>query len=83
MMKNIEDLEYGKFDESDVNEKSSIRVKILNPCSLPVSSWDTLTPTFNETSDVYVWSLNGNTVQTMTINYTDATKTILLSIVRS
>ena len=45
--------------------------------------WDLITPTFNATSDVYVFTLNSVVVQTITVNYTDSTKEVLSSVVKS
>lgn len=45
-------------------------------------AWDAITPTFNATSDVYVFALNGVTVKTITINYTDATKEVMSGITK-
>jgi hypothetical protein len=45
--------------------------------------WDLITPTYNTTSDIYVFTLNGEVVQTTTVNYTDLTKEVLLSVVKS
>jgi len=44
--------------------------------------WDTITPTYNATSDVYVFTLSSVTQATITINYTDATKAVISSITR-
>lgn len=46
------------------------------------SQWDLITPTFNATSDVYVFSKSSVTKQTITVNYTDSTKEVLLSVVK-
>lgn len=46
------------------------------------SKWDLITPTFNTTSDVYVFSLASVTVYTITINYTDATKETISSVTK-
>lgn len=51
-----------------------------------VDAWverDLITPTFNTTSDVYIFTLNSVTVQTITVNYTDSTKEVLSSVVKS
>jgi len=44
---------------------------------------DSLYPTFNATSDVWVYKLAAATVATLTINYVDATKAVITSIVRT
>lgn len=58
--------------------------EIIDPSDNSINvSWDTITPTFNATSDVYVYTLSGVTQQTITLNYTDSTKATLLSVVKS
>ena len=44
--------------------------------------WDTITPTFYATSDVYVFSFDGKTTATITVSYTDATKEVLASVTK-
>jgi hypothetical protein len=47
-------------------------------------SYDTMLPTYNPTSDVwkfYKGGLGGVLVATQTINYTDATKNVILNVV--
>lgn len=44
--------------------------------------WDAITPTFNATSDVYVFSFNGSTTATITVSYTDATKEVLSGVTK-
>lgn len=44
---------------------------------------DSIYPTFNATSDVWEYKLLGATVQTLTINYVDATKQVISSVVRT
>jgi hypothetical protein len=44
---------------------------------------DSITPTFNATSDVWEYKLVGVTQQTLTVNYTDATKQVISSVVRT
>jgi hypothetical protein len=44
--------------------------------------WDAITPTYNATSDVYVFSLNAATTGTITVNYTDATKSVLSGVTK-
>ena len=44
--------------------------------------WDTITPTFNATSDVYVFSFDGSTTATITVSYTDATKAVLAGVTK-
>jgi len=46
-------------------------------------SYDSITPTYNATSDVYVYKAGLTTVATLTISYTDATKAVITSIVRT
>ncbi len=45
-------------------------------------NWDTITPTFNATSDVYQFYLNLVLVKTITVNYTDATKTVMSGVTK-
>ena len=45
-------------------------------------NWDTITPTFNATSDVYQYYLSSVLVKTITINYSDATKEVITSITK-
>jgi hypothetical protein len=49
----------------------------------PDTAWDTITPTFNATSDVYAYSLAGTVNKVITINYTNASKEIIQNIVKS
>jgi hypothetical protein len=44
--------------------------------------WDTIVPTFNATSDVYVFSYGGSTTATITVSYTDATKSVLSGVTK-
>jgi hypothetical protein len=44
---------------------------------------DSITPTFNATSDVWEYKLVGVTKQTLTVNYTDTTKQVISSVVRT
>lgn len=56
----------------------------LNGFSLPV--YDSIVPTFNATSDVWVYKTggaSGATVATLTVSYTDATKAVITSVVRT
>lgn len=45
-------------------------------------NWDSITPTFNSTSDVYQYYLAGVLVKTITINYTDSTKEVMSGITK-
>jgi hypothetical protein len=49
----------------------------------PDDGWDTITPTFNATSDVYAYSLAGTVNKVITINYTNASKEVIQNIVKS
>ena len=44
--------------------------------------WDSIAPTFNATSDVYVFSFSGSTTATITVSYTDATKAVLSGVTK-
>jgi len=44
--------------------------------------WDSIVPTFNATSDVYVFSYGGSTTATITVSYTDSTKAILSGVTK-
>lgn len=44
--------------------------------------WDAIVPTFNATSDVYVFSFDGSTTATITVSYTDATKAVLSGVTK-
>jgi hypothetical protein len=47
-------------------------------------AWDRIDATYpTASSEVYTYSLNGTTVRTVTVTYTDATKEVLTSIERS
>lgn len=50
---------------------------------LVTAKHDSIVPTFNATSDVWEFKLSGVTQQTVTINYTDATKAVITSVVRT
>lgn len=56
-------------------------VQKLNGFSMPV--FDSIYPTYNSTTDVYVYKLSASTVATITISYVDSTKAVMTSIVRS
>jgi hypothetical protein len=45
-------------------------------------NWDSITPTFNTTSDVYQFYLDGVLVKTITINYTDSTKEVMSGVTK-
>lgn len=45
--------------------------------------WSLITPTYNATSDVYVFTLDGVTVKTITVNYSDATKEVITTITKA
>jgi hypothetical protein len=62
--------------------KTSVEARLGG--SLVPAVFDTIVPTFNPTSDVYVYKtggLAGTTVKTLTVTYTDATKAVIQSIV--
>lgn len=44
--------------------------------------WDSIAPTFNATSDVYVFSFGGSTTATITVSYVDATKAVLSGVTK-
>ncbi len=44
--------------------------------------WDSITPTFNSTSDVYQFYLDSVLVKTITINYTDSTKEVMSGVTK-
>jgi len=44
--------------------------------------WDAITPTFNATSDVYVFSFDSVTTATITVSYVDATKEVLSGVTK-
>ena len=47
-------------------------------------SFDTITATYpSNTVEVYTYTLSGATVRTMTVTYTDATKEVLSTVVKS
>jgi hypothetical protein len=47
-------------------------------------AWDSVTATYPTTSsEVYTYTLSGVTTRVVTVTYTDATKAVLTSIVRS
>jgi hypothetical protein len=48
-----------------------------------IPNWDEVTPTYNATSDVYVYAFDGTTVLTITVNYTDNTKSVISSITKA
>lgn len=68
-------------------------MKVTNPDGSAIGSaginlpaYDYVAPTFNSTSDVYVFRLGGiggNTVATVTLSYTDSTKSVLSSVART
>lgn len=44
--------------------------------------WDTITPTYNSTSDVYVFKQNSVTTCTITVSYADSTKAVLTGVTK-
>lgn len=46
-------------------------------------NWDTITPTFNATSDVYQFYLDSVLVKTITINYEDSTKAVMSGVTKT
>lgn len=44
--------------------------------------WDAIVPTFNATSDVYVFSFGGVTTATITVSYVDSTKAVLSGVTK-
>lgn len=44
--------------------------------------WDTITPTYNATSDVYAFYLDSVLVKTITVSYTDATKEVMSGVTK-
>jgi len=50
---------------------------------LIIPKWNSVYPTFNSNNDVWVFKLNGTTVSTVTITYTDTTKTVIQSVIQS
>jgi hypothetical protein len=58
-------------------------IPVLTNNSLVKVAYDALVPTFNATSDVWVYKTGGilgTTVATVTINYVDATKAVILNV---
>lgn len=56
------------------------------PLPLIDKPWDYAVPTFNSTSDVWVFKLGGSggtTQRTVTISYTDSTKSVISSVART
>ncbi len=76
----IKDLEFKKF----VDSGGYVAVRVVDMTA--GVSWDYMAPTYGATSTAYVFKTGGSggtVVQTITINYTDATKTVILSVVKS
>jgi hypothetical protein len=44
--------------------------------------WDAITPTYNSTSDVYVFSKSAVTTATITVSYQDSTKAVLTGVTK-
>jgi len=54
--------------------------------SMVPSTYDSIIPTFNTTSDVWVFKtggVSGTTVSTLTINYVDSTKAVITNILKT
>ena len=59
---------------------SGIYNTLLGNSGLYTPKSDSIYPTYGTTADQYVYKLNGATVLTRTINYTDSTKSVIQSI---
>lgn len=74
------DREKQKF--SEINNKPVVDVNQLG--GLGLSPYDSVVATYpNETTEIYTYSLNAVTTNTVTIIYTDSCKTDLNSVTRS
>jgi hypothetical protein len=96
--RNLGDFEYGKFradstdrpavavingDGTNVSSGLATEATLLKTIGLGLTEWDSVTPTFNATSDVWVFKLGLVTKHTVTINYTSSTKLVIQNVVRS
>jgi hypothetical protein len=64
-------------------DTTNLKLDSIIANTTPDAEWDTITPTFNATSDVYTYSLAGTVNKVITINYTNATKEVIQNIVKS
>lgn len=67
-------------------DPSTGAILIKGISGLVIESYDYLAPTFNSTSDVWVYKSGGSSgdiIATVTINYTDATKATISSVERT
>ena len=78
---NINSLEKSKFTQTD-DGATAVRVAISGGMAPEV--YDAVNVTYpTASSEVYTFALNGSTVATVTVTYTDSTKENLLSAVRT
>jgi hypothetical protein len=64
-------------------DTTNLKLDSIIANTTPESAWDTITPTFNDISDVYAYSLSGTVNKVITINYTNASKEVIQNIVKS
>lgn len=86
MKSTVQDREFDKFRPAD-NDKSKIAVTTDSddPLKVDISgiSWDSILVSFPQLDqEVYTYSLNLVTVQTVTVTYTDSTKKFIQSIIK-
>ena len=81
---------YDGTNLNDVNIDSEGNVSMqIRPQNYPYIdsdggiNWTSITPTFNATSDVYQFYLDGVLKKTITINYTDATKAVMSGVTKA
>jgi len=87
---NASDIEIGAVEIKNGNDdtRAAVDSRGLNTYdtvanNLITGNWDTATQTQNATSDVWAFTLAGNPVATITINYSSAAKTVITTIVKT
>jgi hypothetical protein len=76
------------FRQSSTNTKIAVQVENTNPINVNVLSdesvnWDEIQATYpSSVQEVYTYKLSSVNVQTVTVNYTNASKKTILSVLK-
>jgi hypothetical protein len=81
LSENINSLEKDKFAANDAGLTA---VRVLLTGGMAPDAYDEIQATYpTSASEVYTYKLNTTTVATVTVTYTDSTKEVLTSVVRT
>jgi len=82
-MSDGKDLDFGQVLKKSFN-KNENAINVVTVGSFVPESFNEIAVTYpTDSSEVYTYKLNSNVVAILTVSYTDSTKEILTSVVRS